>query len=154
MLSSFSVVPAGTGSLTVVIASLVPVFVILMPYVTSDPSLNSVASPSSVTIVFSVSITGLATSGVSFPSTTAVFKISFSVFSTITVKETVTELFLATSTTHEILPFSIVADSMLETEFSFNFVPAGTTSDMLTFVASIFSLWFVTVISYVISLSS
>ena len=99
-----------------------------------------------------VSITGLTVSGVSFPSTTAVFFISPESFTTSTVNETVTELFLDTSTVHEIFSFSTIPS--FEIEFSTNFVPSGIISEILTFLASISALLLVAVISYVILLPS
>ena len=141
-LSSTRVVPSGTTSLTVVVAVVFPLFSTLIVYVTSEPSSNT--SDVLVEDLY-VSIIGFVVSGVSLPSTTATFEISVAVSSTITVNETVTVLFLATSTIQEILPFSTVP--LLEIEFSFNVVPVGTISETLTPVASIFSLLFVIEIS-------
>ena len=71
---------------------------------------------------------------------------------TSTVNETVTELFLDTSTVHEIFSFSTFPS--FEIEFSTNFVPSGIISEILTFLASISALLLVAVISYVILLPS
>ena len=153
MLPATKLVPTGTVSLTVVTASVVPVFETLILYVTVVPASNT----SDVLVaVLLVSIIGLTVSGVFFPSTIAVLLISFivsspSVFFTTTVKETVTELFLATSITHDTLPLFSTPPFDISLSVS-KTVPLGITSDTLTPIASILSLLFVTVISYLILL--
>ena len=120
----------------------------LIVYTTVDPAFRTSSSLVDVLFVF---ITGFVTSGVSFPSTIAVLVISFFASLTTTVKETVTELFLATSITHVTLP--LLSIPLFEISLSVSkTVPLGITSDILTPVASISSLLLVTVISYFILL--
>ena len=143
-----NVVPSGTVSLTDVIASILLLFVTVIVYEIIEPFL---IISSSDEYVFLDSITGFTVSGVSFPSTTAVFFISPSSVFTITVKETVFEDSAGTFTFHVILPFSTFPSSEIAVVSS-KVVPTGTLSVIVTFVASTSLLVFDTVILYVILL--
>ena len=147
-LPSTKVVPSGTSSFTDVIALTLLLFVTVIVYVISEPS---VTISSSDVAILSASITGFSVSGVSLPSTTAAFLISPLSAVTTTVNDTVTLLFFGTSTFHVILPFSIVPSFEIGVSSS-NTVPSGTISVTVTFLASASELVFVTVMLYVILL--
>ena len=143
-----NVVPSGTVSLTDVIASILLLFVTVIVYEIIEPFLIISSSDEYVLLD---SITGFTVSGVSFPSTTAVFFISPSSLVTITVKETVLEDEAGTFTFHVIFPFSSFPSSEIAV-ISSKIVPTGTLSVIVTFVASTSLLVFDTVTLYVILL--
>ena len=143
-----NVVPSGTVSFTDVIALILLLFVTVIVYEIIEPFLIISSSDEYVLLD---SITGFSVSGVSLPSTIAVFFISPSLAVTTTVKETVFEEFAGTFTFHVIFPFSSFPSSDIVVVSS-NIVPTGTLSVIVTFVASTSLLVFDTVILYVILL--
>ena len=149
-LFSTRVVPSGAESLTVVLATSFPLFVTEIVYFTFEPSFSSFMFSSLETDLF-VEITGFVVSSESFPSAIATFFMSPSVLSTITVKLTVTDDSLFTSTSHVIFPSLNTPSLDIGVSVS-NVVPSGILSVTVTFLASTVLLLFFTVISYVILL--